>query len=57
MVRIIAGTLIDVGKGRMAPHAVQMILESKDRTLAGATAPARGLTMMAVYYEGTFRTK
>ena len=57
MVRIIAGTLIDVGKGRMAPHAVQMILESKDRTLAGATAPARGLTMMAVYYEGTFRIK
>jgi len=51
MVRIIAGTLIDVGKGRIQPSAIPEILESQDRTRAGATAPAQGLTMMGVYYD------
>ena len=50
MVRIIAGTLIDVGKGRTSPSAIPGILESRDRTRAGATAPAQGLCMMGVYY-------
>lgn len=51
MVRIIAGTLIDVGKGRTSPSAIPGILESRDRTRAGATAPAQGLCMMGVYYD------
>lgn len=51
MVRIIAGTLIDVGKGRISPSAIPGILESRDRTRAGATAPAQGLCMMGVYYD------
>lgn len=51
MVRIIAGTLIDVGKGRTSPSAIPGILESRDRIRAGATAPAQGLCMMGVYYD------
>ncbi len=52
MVRIIAGTLIDVGKGRLLPSDIPEILESKDRTRAGATAPAQGLILMGIYYDG-----
>lgn len=51
MVRIMAGTLIDVGKGRIPPSAVERILLSKKRELAGPTAPACGLTMMSVIYD------
>ena len=50
MVRIIAGTLIAVGKGKLAPEAVRAAIEAKDRTLAGATAQAQGLFLMEVYY-------
>lgn len=49
MVRIIAGTLMEVGKGRWEPGRVQDILEAKDRRMAGPTAPACGL--MLVKYE------
>ncbi len=52
MVRIIAGTLIAVGKGKIPPEAMGNILAAKDRTLAGATAPARGLCMCEVCYPG-----
>lgn len=51
MVRIIAGTLINVGKGSTQVLEVPEIMASLDRSRAGATAPAKGLTMMAVYYE------
>lgn len=47
MVRIIVGTLIEVGRGSYAPERVKDILESKDRTAAGPTAPACGLTLAA----------
>ena len=50
MVRIIAGTLIEVGKGRLSPDIVDEVLASGDRTIAGPTAPAHGLTLMRVYY-------
>lgn len=50
MVRIIAGTLIDVGRGKINPKAVSNIIESKDRKLAGITAPAKGLCLEKVYY-------
>lgn len=46
MVRIIAGTLIEIGKGRWQPEKVKEILESKDRCAAGPTAPAHGLTLI-----------
>lgn len=50
MVRIIAGTLMDVGKGKYPPEQVRRILQSLERKNAGPTAVARGLTMMEVYY-------
>jgi tRNA pseudouridine38-40 synthase len=52
MVRNIVGTLLDVGRGRFAPDQIARIVESKDRALAGATAPARGLTLDHVAYPG-----
>ena len=47
MVRIIAGTLIEIGGGLKPPSAMASILEAKDRSLAGPTAPACGLTMIS----------
>lgn len=45
MVRIIAGTLIEAGRGNIKPYEVKQILEQKDRGSAGPTAPANGLTL------------
>lgn len=50
MVRIIAGTLIDVGRGLVAPGAVRRALESGSRLDLGITAPAQGLTLERVFY-------
>lgn len=50
MVRIIAGTLIQVGAGIKKPEDVESILAGKDRELAGPTAPAHGLTMIGLEY-------
>lgn len=49
MVRIIAGTLIEVGLGKLETRYSE-IIASKDRRRAGFTAPARGLTLLEVYY-------
>ncbi len=46
MVRIIAGTLIEVGRGSCPPEHMKDILEAKDRQAAGSTAPACGLTLV-----------
>lgn len=46
MVRIIAGTLMEVGRGRMQPEDMVSILEARDRAAAGPTAPAHGLTLV-----------
>lgn len=51
MVRIIAGTLVQVGGGALEPEAVKEILAKKDRSAAGPTAPAHGLTMMVIEFE------
>lgn len=51
MVRIIAGTLIKVGAGEVAPQEMQTILDACDRSAAGPTAPAHGLTMIGLEYE------
>lgn len=50
MVRIIAGTLIEVGQKKLEPSKVKEILEARDRSLAGPTADAKGLTFMSVEY-------
>lgn len=50
MVRILTGTLLEVGFGRMEPYYMAELLEKKDRKLAGPTAPAKGLCMMNVDY-------
>jgi tRNA pseudouridine38-40 synthase len=52
MVRIIAGTLIEVGRGAMSPLSMKEILEAKDRSLAGPTAPAKGLFLIGTEFEG-----
>jgi tRNA pseudouridine38-40 synthase len=50
MVRAIAGTLVNVGRGYWPEERVREILEAGDRTAAGPTAPARGLFLMRVTY-------
>lgn len=50
MVRIIAGTLIEVGKGNISPDKIPFIIEGRDREKAGKTAPAQGLCLEKVYY-------
>ncbi|HJT76073.1 MAG TPA: tRNA pseudouridine(38-40) synthase TruA [Gemmataceae bacterium] len=52
MVRAIAGTLMNVGRGYWPEGQVATILEAGDRTLAGPTAPAAGLFLMRVTYDG-----
>lgn len=52
MVRILAGTLIYIGIGKLPPHALAEALVSGNRLDLGITAPAHGLTLMRVYYEG-----
>jgi tRNA pseudouridine38-40 synthase len=50
MVRILVGTLIDIGRGRITPDAVARMLETGDRAAGGMTAPACGLTLLRVIY-------
>ena len=50
MVRIMAGTLIDTAAGRIDPDDIPRIIEQKDRSAAGATAPAEGLYLNEVFY-------
>jgi tRNA pseudouridine38-40 synthase len=50
MVRAIAGTLLEVGRGKLAPERVAEILAARDRRLAGPTAPAAGLYLLRVLY-------
>lgn len=50
MVRILTGTLIEVGRGKKKAEEMTEILEGRSRSLAGFTAPARGLTLVEVKY-------
>ena len=50
MVRNIVGTLVDVGLGKITSADFKQILDSKDRSQAGATAPPQGLTLIRVIY-------
>lgn len=51
MVRIIAGTLLNVGSGLLSPESIPEILASLDRENAGPTAPAKGLTLVKINYK------
>lgn len=50
MIRIMTGTLIEIGDGRRKPETICQILEAKDREAAGYTAPACGLALLHVEY-------
>jgi len=50
MVRIISGTLVDVGLGKIKPEEISNIIESKERDNAGKTLPPHGLYLVEVYY-------
>lgn len=50
MVRILAGTLVAAGRGKLAPADIPAILEGRDRALAGPTLPAKGLFLWDVAY-------
>jgi tRNA pseudouridine38-40 synthase len=50
MVRVITGTLLDVGAGRRAPDDVAAMLAARDRREAGTTAPPQGLVLAGVTY-------
>jgi tRNA pseudouridine38-40 synthase len=52
MVRIITGTLLDVGAGRSTPNDVAAMLAARDRRRAGTTAPPHGLVLAGVTYPG-----
>ena len=51
MVRILAGTLLAVGLGRLEPEDVAKIIAGKDRRAAGQTAEPQGLTLLEIFYE------
>jgi tRNA pseudouridine38-40 synthase len=51
MVRNIAGTLVEIGKGKRGPDSIPALIEGRDRGAAGPTAPAAGLTLVWVKYE------
>ncbi len=51
MVRILVGTLVEVGMGKRAPEDMERIVQAKDRTSAGVTAPAAGLFLLNVSYQ------
>jgi tRNA pseudouridine38-40 synthase len=53
MIRIIVGTLTEVGTGDRPVGQVAEILASKDRTIAGITAPPQGLELVEVRYDGS----
>ncbi len=50
MVRNLVGTFLEIGRGRMTPDAIDVILDGRNRSLAGSTAPARGLCLVSVLY-------
>jgi tRNA pseudouridine38-40 synthase len=50
MVRIVAGTLVEVGRGRIAPEDIPAIIKSKDRRRAGPTLPPHGLCLRWIWY-------
>ena len=54
MVRNMVGTLVRIGVGEAGPEWVTELLAGRDRKLAGMTAPAAGLSLVAVHYPASF---
>jgi tRNA pseudouridine38-40 synthase len=50
MVRTMAGTLLEVGKGKLLPEQIEALFRKKERSLASPTAPAKGLCLITVNY-------
>ena len=50
MVRILTGTLLEIGMGKREPESIGKVFQKNDRNLAGFTAPARGLMLVEVFY-------
>jgi tRNA pseudouridine38-40 synthase len=50
MVRVMVGTLVEIGRGRFQPEHISWLLQNPDRKKAGVTAPAGGLCLMQVFY-------
>ena len=50
MVRIVAGTLLEVGRGRMDPDEIPAVIAAKDRRRAGPTLPPQGLCLRWIWY-------
>ena len=57
MVRKMVGTLLDVGRGKLAPEDIDRLFELKDRSKSGPTVPPQGLCMVSVELEESFRLK
>jgi len=55
MVRKMVGTLLDVGRGRLAPEDIDRLYEMKDRSKSGPTVPPQGLCMVSVEHQEAFR--
>jgi len=50
MVRTMVGTLIEIGRDKMAPEEIERLFQQKSRTLSSPTAPAKGLCLLKVNY-------
>jgi len=57
MVRVMVGTLVEIGRRRFAPEHITRLLQDGDRKKAGATAPACGLCLLKVYYPENSRVE
>jgi tRNA pseudouridine38-40 synthase len=55
MVRKIVGTLLDIGRGRLRPEEIPQLIELRDRSRSGPTAPPQGLFLVSVEYEESWK--
>ncbi|GJM71466.1 hypothetical protein HMSSN036_36820 [Paenibacillus macerans] len=53
MVRIIVGTMLEIGEGKRKPEDIPLILEARNREAAGPTAESKGLMLWSVEYDET----
>jgi tRNA pseudouridine38-40 synthase len=56
-VRKMVGTLLEIGRGKLAPSDIDKLYELKDRSKSGPTVPPQGLVMVRVEHEEAFRVE